>query len=349
MKNWRDTLLAGDAAVADAIRVLDASAAHIGLVTDPDGRLLGTITDGDVRRALLRSLPLSAPVCEIMKTSPVVSRPDRASVYLELMRRADIRQLPIVDAAGRVTDLVLVDDLAGARPRPNWVVLMAGGLGTRLRPLTETLPKPMLKVGTKPLLETTLEAFLQQDFRRFYISVNYLSGKLKEHFGDGSRWGCEIRYLEEKEQLGTGGALGLLPEPPAEPIVVMNGDVLTKVDFRHLLDFHREHKAAATMCVREYDFQVPYGVVHLDGARIRGLVEKPVHSFFVNAGIYVVEPPLLDRIPRNGTPFHMTDLFAAAIGDGQSAAAFPIREYWIDIGQLDDFARAATDYPGHFP
>ncbi|MCC7016136.1 MAG: nucleotidyltransferase family protein [Rhodospirillales bacterium] len=345
MKDWRSALLAEGGTVADAVRVLEANVAHICLVVDEHGRLKGTVTDGDVRRGLLRSVPLGASVAEVMKKTPLTGRPEESrQVHLEAMIRISVRQLPLVDREGRVVGLVTSDEIARPGPRPNRVVLMAGGLGLRLRPLTEETPKPMLRIGTKPLLETTLESFLQQDFRRFYISVNYRADKVKAHFGDGSRFGCEIRYLEEKEQLGTAGALGLLAEGPAEPLIVMNGDVLTKVNFGHLLDFHREHDAAATMCVREYDFQVPYGVVRLEGARIDGLVEKPIHSFFVNAGIYVVEPRLLDSVPRGGQPFHMTELFERAIARKHRTAAFPIREYWIDIGQLDDFARANGEW-----
>jgi NDP-sugar pyrophosphorylase family protein len=210
------------------------------------------------------------------------------------------------------------------------------------------MPKPMLKIGTKPLLESTLERFLLQDFRRFYISVNYLADKVKEHFGDGHKWNCEIRYLEEPEQLGTAGALGLIPEPPVDPIIVMNGDVLTNVNFGHLLDFHSEHRAAATMCVRQYDFQVPYGVISLEETRIRGVTEKPVQSFFVNAGIYAIEPHLLQMIPRDGQCFHMTHLFEKTIAANLGAVAFPIREYWLDIGQIDDLTRANGDYPATF-
>lgn len=349
MKDWKSALLTETRTVADAVRVIEANFAHICLVINDHGNLKGTVTDGDVRRGLLRSLSLDAPVTAVMNKFPTTGRAEEsADVYLESMRRIRVRQLPIVDANGCVIGLVSEDELVESGPRSNWIVLMAGGFGTRLRPLTNTVPKPMLKVGAKPLLETTIESFLQQDFRRFYISVNYLADKVRKYFGDGSRWGCEIRYLQEQAPLGTAGALSLLSEPPNDPLIVMNGDVLTKVNFGHLLDFHRERAAAATMCVREYDFQVPYGVVQLDGTRIKGLIEKPIHSFFVNAGIYVLDPKLIEAVPRDGTRFHMTDLFESAISRGLETAAFPVREYWIDIGQLDDFSRANGDYSNIF-
>lgn len=345
MENWKTSLLPENSSVADAIRVLEANDSHICLVVDSDGRLKGTITDGDVRRSLLRMVPLTASVDEVMRANPIVGRAEQSvASRSETMQRHKIRQLPIVGDDGRVLGLATLDELAAGHARDNWVVLMAGGLGTRLRPFTERTPKPMLKIGTKPLLETTLESFVQQDFCHFYISVNYLAESVKDYFGDGSRWGCQIRYLEETSPLGTAGALGLMPDRPTTPLIVMNGDVLTKVHFGQLLAFHREHGASATVCVREYDFQVPYGVVQLDGARIKGLTEKPAYSFFVNAGIYVIEPDLFDLIPREGQRFHMTNLLDSAIAAHRDVAAFPIREYWIDIGQLDDFARANGDF-----
>ena len=231
-RDWERALLPDTGSIADAIRVLETNTAHICVVVDAGGRLRGTITDGDVRRGLLRSLPLTTPATEIMKAEPLTGHPkDGRYKLLDILRGAQIRQLPLVDDEGTVLGVATVDELAGGKSRPNWAVLMAGGMGLRLRPLTAEMPKPMLKIGTKPLLESTLERFLLQDFRRFYISVNYLADKVKEHFGDGHKWNCEIRYLEEPEQLGTAGALGLIPEPPVDPIIVMNGDVLTNVNF----------------------------------------------------------------------------------------------------------------------
>ena len=251
------------------------------------------------------------------------------------------------EEAGRVIGVELLEELIRPRERDNWVVLMAGGLGTRLSPLTNDRPKPMLNVGNKPLLETIIENFVEQGFHRFFISVNYMAGMIKDHFADGGRWGAQIHYLEEDRKLGTAGALSLLPEPPTAPVLVMNCDLLTKVNFRHLLDFHLEHRAQGTMCVREYDFQVPYGVVRLDRQRIAGIDEKPVQRFFVNAGIYVLEPEALHHVPAD-TFFDMPSLFERLIAEGQEAAAFPIREYWLDIGQLADYDRANGEFAGLF-
>jgi NDP-sugar pyrophosphorylase family protein len=237
----------------------------------------------------------------------------------------------------------LLDYLLEAPERENWVVLMAGGLGTRLAPLTDNCPKPLLKVGNKPILETIIENFISHGFKRFYLSVNYKAEMIEEYFGDGSRWGAEIRYLREDKKMGTAGALGLIPEPLTQPFLVMNGDLLTKVNFSQLLNFHQEQNAHATMCVREYDFQVPYGVVSVDKHRIKSIEEKPVHRFFVNAGIYVLDPEAVSLIPAD-MPYDMTSLFEQMTANEREVIAFPVREYWLDIGHRDDFERAAGDF-----
>lgn len=345
-KSWQNTILKVGGHVADAIRIIDSSGSQICLVVEEDGRLKGTVTDGDVRRAILRGLGLDTPVETIMNHAPKVALPEEGRERVQQLMAANLlRQIPLVDAEGRVVGLAVDTELSGiaGSARDNAVVLMAGGLGNRLRPLTDDMPKPLLKVGAKPLLETILETFIGFDFRDFYISVNYRAEMVKAHFGDGSRLGCRVSYLEENQRLGTAGALGLLPTRPTAPFIVMNGDLLTKVNFASLLEFHREHRAAATMCVREYDFQVPYGVVNIEDHRIVSLVEKPVHSFFVNAGIYVLDPSVLDLIPK-GRYFDMTELFEGLIKSGADTAVFPIREYWLDIGRIDDFERANGEF-----
>ncbi|MBM3546557.1 MAG: CBS domain-containing protein [Alphaproteobacteria bacterium] len=345
MSVWRDTIIAPEATVLSAVQCLDRTGAQICLVCDSDGRLVGTVTDGDVRRGLLKAVPLDSSVSGIMNRDPVVGAPgDPPGRLLEIMNTSLLRQIPVVDPHRRVVDLRFWNDLTRAtRVRDNWVILMAGGQGNRLRPLTEDRPKPLLTVGHKPLLESTLEAFLLFGFRRFFISVNYKADMVKEHFGDGHRWGCEVSYLEEESQLGTAGALGLLAKRPSHPIIVMNGDVLTKVNFDMLLDFHRAQKVAATMCVREYEYTVPFGVIDIADHRIRGIAEKPTHRSFVNAGIYVLEPSALDQVPKGGR-LDMTDLFGTLIASGRTTAAFPIWEYWIDVGRIDDFRQANVDY-----
>jgi dTDP-glucose pyrophosphorylase len=347
--SWHKTLIGPDTSIQSAIAVLDEAGLQICLVVDGERHLLGTVTDGDIRRGILRGVALADPIQAIMNTRFRFGRPsDSPAHLLDVLNSAVIHQLPIVAPDGRVVDLVLDTELHRRHePRPNWVVLMAGGLGNRLRPLTDDTPKPLLKVGRKPLLETIVDNFVAMDFRRFYISVNYRADQVKDHFGDGSAFGCEIRYLEEKDRLGTAGALSLMPERPEAPFVVMNGDVLTKVNFASLIKFHDEQGAEATMCVREYDFQVPYGVVNLDGDRIASVVEKPVQSFFVNAGIYTISPSALDLVPK-GRYFDMPELFSTLIAGQRSTSAFPVREYWIDIGRLDDFERANGEFASIF-
>lgn len=344
MKNWKQTLLLPSASLREAIETIDASAMQIALVADENRRLLGTVTDGDIRRGILRGVALDQPVSQIMNTQPTVARADEPrEQMLANMQRKQLHRIPVVDEQNRVVGIEFLEELIQPHLKENWVVLMAGGLGSRLQPLTNNCPKPMLHVGNKPLLETILENFIEYGFRHFFISVNFMAEMVKGYFGDGSRWGVEIRYLEEDRKLGTAGALSLLPEKPALPMLVMNGDLLTKINFRQLLDFHNGHDSCATMCVREYDFQVPYGVVRMDQHRVTGIDEKPVQRFFVNAGIYVLSPEAVDAIP-DGIHFDMTTLFESLIAQGKETVVFPIREYWLDIGQLADYDRANGEF-----
>ncbi len=344
MSAWKEILVLPKTSIREAIRVLDESAKQIVLVVDENNRLAGTVTDGDIRRGILKGILLNDPIQSIMNPDPTVAMIDegRESI-LALMQRKGLHHIPLVDENHCVMGLETLDELIKSRTRENWVVLMAGGLGSRLSPLTDECPKPMLRVGNKPLLETILENFIEYGFHRFYIAVNYMADVVKAYFGDGSRWGVDICYLHEDQRLGTAGALSLLTQRPTEALLVMNGDVLTKVNFKQLLDFHSGHDAQATMCVREYDFQIPYGVVKIDNHRITGIDEKPVQRFFVNAGIYVLEPAALDFILK-GCYFDMPTLFEKLIEQKKETAVFPIREYWLDIGQLSDYDRANGDF-----
>ncbi|HAW19354.1 MAG TPA: alcohol dehydrogenase, partial [Flavobacteriales bacterium] len=237
---WESTLIALNATLTDAIRVINESRHQICLVTDSDKKLAGTITDGDVRRALLRGASMTTPASDFMNVQPFSVTPDVAdSKALQFCRERVLRQIPIVDNNGQVVGLHHVDQFnTETAIQENWVVLMAGGTGTRLRPLTENSPKPLLSVGDKPLLEGIIENFVRQGFSQFFISVNYLAESIKDHFGDGTKWGAHIVYLDEDKPLGTAGALKLLPEKPTSPVIVMNGDLVTKIDFRDVLDFH---------------------------------------------------------------------------------------------------------------
>lgn len=331
-----------DAPVKRAVEILDGNPAHIALVVDETGRLLGTITDGDVRRGLLKGAGIETPVERVMQRQPVTAPLGTGrEAAVAIMRRRMILQLPLLDAEGRVASLELLerDETAAA----TWVVLMVGGEGRRLRPLTADTPKPLLPVGGQPLAETILRRFAEQGFRRFFLSINYKADLFRRHFGDGAALGVAVDYLEEAEPRGTAGSLTLLPQRPPGPIVVMNGDLLTAVDFRYLLDFHRDSGAAATLCVREYALQVPYGVARLDGQRLLSLDEKPSESVFVNAGIYVLSPEVLELIPPSGL-YHMTTLLQDLVAGGREVAACPLREYWLDIGRLEDLERAQEEF-----
>ncbi len=201
----------------------------------------------------------------------------------------------------------------------------------------------MLKVGTKPLLETIIESFIEHGFQNFYLSVNYLADIVKDYFEDGRKWGVNIFYLEETQPSGTAGSLGLIPkEKLTLPAIVMNGDILTRVNFSALLKFHQQHRAAATMCVREWQYQVPYGVVNSDGYRMVGITEKPIEHHFVNAGIYVLDQAAFELI-QPGCYLDMPTLFNKLIELQQETSLFPVREYWLDIGQHHDFERANKD------
>lgn len=344
MKNWKTTTLFKDATIEDAIQTLDKEALGIVLVVDADQKLIGTITDGDVRRALIRRHPLTASVAEIMCSNPRTATREMSNAQLvDLMNQYKILQVPILDHLGRVIGLETLQD-AIAKPRiDNPVFLMAGGFGTRLRPLTDTCPKPLLKIGEKPILEVILDSFLGAGFHRFFISTHYLPEMIQEHFGNGERWGASIMYVHEEEPLGTGGALGLLPKEQIDAaVVMMNGDLLTSLDYTNLLRFHQEHGGSATMCVREYDFQVPFGVVETEGHKVISMVEKPVHKIFVNAGIYVVSPELVHRV-QQGCRVDMPTLLGQEIAEGRTVNSFPMHEYWLDIGRMDDFQRAQQD------
>jgi dTDP-glucose pyrophosphorylase/CBS domain-containing protein len=344
MKQWESTLIGPEVTLEEAVATLDREALRIVMVVDDKRRLLGTLTDGDVRRALLKHLSLDVPVAAVMCTSPrTAARGWSKERILADMEKYQLLQLPVVDQAGRVIGLETLHDLLNKRHRDNPVFLMAGGFGTRLHPLTHNCPKPLLKVGDKPILELILENFINAGFHRFFISTHYMPEMIREHFGDGSQWGVSIRYVHEEEPLGTGGALGLLPHNEIDqPLFMMNGDLLTTLNFQNLLEFHQNHSGVATMCVREYEHCVPYGVIQSEGHRICSMVEKPVHRFFINAGIYLLSPDLVKSVAP-GVRVDMPTLLEREIANGNDVNMFPVHEYWLDIGRMEDFKRAQQE------
>ncbi|NND43669.1 MAG: NTP transferase domain-containing protein [Silicimonas sp.] len=337
-----------EVSVREAIAAIDRSGRQIALVTDAADRLLATVTDGDVRRGILRGVDLDGPVAQVMHVTPTtvtVGAPEAET--RALIRARKLHHVPVIDADGRLVDLATVDDLFGVTPKDTRVVLMAGGLGKRLRPLTETVPKPMLTVGGKPLLEQIIGVFAEQGFWRISISVNYRREMIEAHFGDGRAFGVEIDYVQEDRAMGTAGALSLLPERPDAPFIVMNGDLLVALQFGDLVDFHTATGALGTMVVREYEQQVPYGVVRADGDYMTGIEEKPVERYFVNGGIYVLSPAALDLIPE-GEPMDMPSLLSAVTAEGGKVAVYPLRDYWRDIGRIDDLEAARTEFDSVF-
>jgi dTDP-glucose pyrophosphorylase/CBS domain-containing protein len=341
--------VAPDCPIDQAITTINRNQKGIVLVTDADGRLLGTITDGDVRRAVLARQSLDAPVSELLARKvdtapcPPITAPlgTERGVLLQLMQQHEVRQIPLLDGEGRVAGMTILDDLLPEQVLPLQAVIMAGGVGSRLRPLTEDLPKPMLPVGDRPLMERIIEQLRRAGFRRVSVTTHYHPEKIIEHFGSGEDFGIELNYITEDSPLGTAGALALMKEP-GEPFLVINGDILTQMDFRAMLDFHRKHEADLTVGVRQYGLQVPYGVVEVEGPRIRRLREKPYFSFFVNAGIYLLEPSLHRYIP-NSKHFDMTDLIERLLSEGRPVVSFPIVEYWLDIGERADYDQAQRD------
>ncbi len=345
MQKIESVKLEKESKIIDALKILDKF--QIALIVDSNGFLIGTVTDGDIRRGLLKGKSLDEPIIDIAFKTPIICNiNDSKEKLLNIAISKDIKHIPITDNSGKVIGFETFSNLVDKKIRKNRVVLMAGGLGTRLRPLTENIPKPMLKVGNRPILETILENFAKYSFTNFTISLNYLGNIIKEHFLDGRKFGVNINYIEEDKRLGTAGALSLLKDElraSDEPFFVMNGDLLTNINFEHLLDFHNSYNATATMVVREYDFQVPFGVVNIDDGRIKSIVEKPTHKFFVSAGIYLLSKDVLDFIPDNEF-FDMPTLFEKLIEANKNVISFPLREYWLDIGRISDFERANSEY-----
>jgi dTDP-glucose pyrophosphorylase len=341
---WRRALISESATLADVIRNLDESSLQIALVVTPQGNLIGTLTDGDVRRGLLRGLDLSSPVDAIVARSPLVVPPQMGrDLVLQLMQANKIHQLPVVDENRLLVGLHLWDDLMAPQQRPNLMVIMAGGQGTRLRPHTENCPKPLLPVGGKPMLEHIIERAKADGFGHFVLAVHYLGHMIEEYFGDGSRWQVKIDYLREESPLGTAGAIGLLAQRPEVPFVVTNGDVLTDIRYGEILDFHMRHGAAATMAVRLHEWQHPFGVVRTRGVDIVGFEEKPIARSHINAGIYVLEPAALDSLSK-AEHCDMPTLFSRLQERNARTIVYPMHEPWLDVGRPDDLQRAQTTH-----
>ncbi len=348
MKNIEDITVKDSISILEVMKIIDESSKQIAIVIDGNNKLLGTISDGDIRRALLKNIPLTESVKEIyFKTPTIASINDSREEIINICKVKKIHQIPIVDSKGNLVGLEILDELISKEKKLNKVVLMVGGLGTRLQPLTENIPKPMLEVGNKPILQTIVEKFAEYGYLNIIMCINYKSHVIKDYFGDGAEFGVNIEYVSEKDRMGTAGALSLLKDKPQEPFFVMNGDLLTNVNFEHLHDFHISNNSIGTMCVRDYDFQVPFGVVSIKDTKILSIDEKPKHKFFVNAGIYMFDPEILEYIPKNEF-YDMPTLFKKLIDKNKKVISFPLREYWLDVGRIEEYEKANLEYPKEF-
>ncbi len=335
--------------VRDLLACLDRSKRGIVLFADSERHLMGTVTEGDIRRAILANIDLDTSAQALLQRKagtrfekPVVAPVGSdAAVLLRLLKESKLQHVPLVDTGGRVVDLVRLDDLFPQEFLPLNAVVMAGGPGQRLRPLTETLPKPMLPVGDKPLLEIIIAQLRQAGVRRVNLTTHYKGDRITEHFGDGGDYGVDIHYVTEEQPLGTAGALSRMPASD-DPLLVINGDILTNVDFRAMLDFHRENQADMTVAVRPYEFRVPYGVVETDGIAVTGISEKPLIRSFINAGIYLLDPAACRYVP-DGQSYGMPDLINRLLAEGRRVISFPVHEYWMDIGSADNYRQAQED------
>ncbi|WP_312484572.1 nucleotidyltransferase family protein [Stutzerimonas nitrititolerans] len=349
MKRWHTVLLPPTATIREAMRMLDKGSQRIVLICDAEKKLLGTVTDGDTRRGLLADANMQDPVRSVMNPNPV-SVTDKTSreQRLKLMKQHDLTAIPILDNNKRVLSLETLHQAMQPEPRDNPVFIMAGGFGTRLQPLTDHCPKPMLRVGDKPMLEHLIDQFISHGFHNFYISTHYLPEVIRRYFGDGSRWGVSIQYVHEDKPLGTGGALGLLPKNlPQLPLIMMNGDVLTKLDYTKLLKHHESQEFDATVSVREDEHRVPFGVIEVEDKLIVSMVEKPTYRYKINTGIYVLNPDVISSV-QPGQRIDMPTLLEQRMAKNKPVGVYTSYDYWLDIGQMKDYQKAQSDIQTYF-
>jgi len=343
MNNWRQIAVSPESTLLDVMQVIDKGVKQIALVVEENDHLIGTVTDGDIRRALLKGHSLDSFVTDCMNTSPMTGlEGENPTTWQRLMQKNSLRILPILTAQGCVTQIEQLS-FPLESIKENQVIIMAGGLGSRLHPLTLNNPKPLLEIGNRPILETIIKNFTEQGFYKFSLSINYQGQKIKDFLEDGEKFHAQIDYLQEKKRLGTAGALSLLKEKPERPMIVMNGDILTKVDFNRLLEFHQQQNNLLTMCIREYSYQIPYGVVEQNNHIISGIKEKPRNYYQINAGIYILNPEVLNMIEKNNY-IDMTQLIEILLKKKHRVGSFPLTDYWLDIGRMEDFERAHEEF-----
>ena len=350
MSNQDIETVSSESTISEAIKAINRSKAQIVFVIDDHCRLVGTVTDGDVRRAILAGLTLTSSVLDCMNDAYIFITGDYdIHGLVNTMRMKNIRQIPILDSEHRIIRLHTLDELLLTPQQNNTpVIIMAGGKGERLRPLTENCPKPMLVVGERPILETILERMVLYGFYRFYISINYLGEQIRDYFGDGTKWGAEIHYVEEDVKLGTAGALRLVDLPKNQDVLVLNGDVLSNFEPAKLLEFHQTQKADLTVCLKKFEIEIPYGIVEMDNTNVKSVLEKPRHVYFVSAGIYVFQSKLFTQIKQDSC-LDMPDFINILLGNNAVVKGYPIYEYWADIGHHTEIINARENFRTHFP
>jgi len=337
---WRKAILPANATIEQAIRNLNKVSVKIVLVTNEAGLLEGTLCDGDIRRGLLKGLDLGSSIGSIIRKNPLVVPPElERELVIQLMVANKVNQIPVVDECRHVVGLYLWDEITTPPTRPNLIVIMAGGMGMRLRPHTENCPKPLLPVGGKPMLEHIINRAKLEGFNHFVIAIHYLGHMIEAYFGNGERMAVQIDYLREETPLGTAGALGLLNPLPDAPFLVTNGDVITDINYGNLLDFHTRHAAAASMAVRIHEWQHPFGVVQTQGVEIVGFEEKPIARSHINAGVYALDPEALSLLSADAH-CDMPTLFERLQVNAKRTVAYPMHEPWLDVGRTDDLEKA---------
>ena len=347
---WKKYTVDLNESLINAMKSINQGGVGMAIVIDSSEKLKGTLTDGDIRRGLLRGESVSSKVQKVMNPNPLVikNENERDSVVLEALEKS-IKYLPIIGEEGKILDIVEADKHQ-KRDLENPVIIMAGGSGSRLGNLTKNCPKPMLKIENKPILEIIITNLKNYGFKNFYLSVNYLSNVIESYFKDGSSFGVNIQYIREEKKLGTAGPLSIFKKEfyrSLSPVLVVNGDLLTKINFSNFLKFHDENSSIATMCIKNYEIQIPYGVIKVDQGNVVGVDEKPVRSFYVNAGAYIFSPEAFDYIPYN-TYFDMNEFFNLFIQKNKKTSTYPVSEFWIDIGHQNDLKKAQIEFSKEF-
>jgi len=344
MKDFKKSIIAPENTLKEALERITETAVQILLVVDHDERLIGTVTDGDLRKAVLKGLGHETPLTQVMNPKPITITQDvTAHEAIRLMQQRDIRYLPVVNPEGKILDLYSFKDLLASPTHGVKAVLMAGGRGTRLRPLTYEIPKPMIKLADQPVLEIIIQQLMTFGIDHIFISTNYLGEMIQNYFKDGSQLGCKIQYIEEPKELGTVGSIKIASKQFTEPFIVMNSDILTKCPMNRLYEFHQAQGNTLTVAVKKYLNRVPYGVVEIDPtSQVKSLIEKPSREYLINSGIYIISPECLQHIPED-TQFDMTDLINNLLESGQKVGAYPFDAYWTDIGNINDYERANQD------